>query len=199
MNDTDFNYSSFVRSFHQDLLVVIYNQTEKDGIFLKKLQKKNKDHKIPIISCSRSFHVCSNSQIVHDDQSNLNPERSMVLPTWLVVDEQHTITNSQEKGSMSIQYIALCDIIQSLVQQNLLFTQYYIHTNKCQSYNHSGSSSSLSFTFDLKHPFGFLAKEKLRLENLFHTIKIFPTFSRFGGNWSHQGIRETGRNRMDLI
>lgn len=40
-------------------------------------------------------------------------------------------------------------------------------------------------------------ERKSRSEKLFPTIIIFPTIFKFEGNRSHQGVRKSGRNRVE--
>lgn len=40
---------------------------------------------------------------------------------------------------------------------------------------------------------------KLGPENLFHSARIFPTLSKFGGDWSHQGVGKFGRYWVEQI
>ncbi|WMV24224.1 hypothetical protein MTR67_017609 [Solanum verrucosum] len=127
MNDqANFNNSSF-----QNLLNVIYDQTEK--MEKEKFTDTNKPgssdaNKLvveEVLMCLTPF------QMVHDDQSNLNPERSMVLHPLLAVDEHTPLPIPRERrlGPFNTSpYVTLFG-------------------------SESGSSSRFPFTFDLKHPF----------------------------------------------
>ncbi|KAG5591056.1 hypothetical protein H5410_041570 [Solanum commersonii] len=106
----------------QDLLNVICDQTEK--MEEKEFTDINK-------SGSSDANKLIVEQMVHDDQSNLNPERSMVLHPLLTVDE-HTplpIPRERHPGPFNISP--------------------YVTSFRSES----GSSSRFPFTFDLKHPF----------------------------------------------
>ncbi|KAG5617140.1 hypothetical protein H5410_016964 [Solanum commersonii] len=84
MNDqADFNNSSF------DLLNVIYDQTKK--MEKEEFTDTNKSGSFDVnkLVVEEVFMCPSPLQMVHDDQSNLNSERGMVLHPLLLVDE-HT-------------------------------------------------------------------------------------------------------------
>ncbi|WMV36750.1 hypothetical protein MTR67_030135 [Solanum verrucosum] len=93
MNDrADFNNSPF-----QDLLNVIYDQTEKmeKEEFLDTNKSGSSDANKLVVE--EVFMCPAPLQMVHDDQSNCNPERSMVLHPLLVVDEHTPLPIPRER------------------------------------------------------------------------------------------------------
>ncbi|KAH0643778.1 hypothetical protein KY290_035528 [Solanum tuberosum] len=115
----------------QDLLNVICDQTEK--MEKKEFTDTNKSGSSDAnkLIVEQVFMCPTPLQMVHDDQSNLNLERSMVLHPLLAVDE-HTplpIPRKRRPGPFN--------------------TSPYVTSFRSKS----SSSSRFPFTFDLKHPF----------------------------------------------
>ncbi|KAH0671574.1 hypothetical protein KY289_026067 [Solanum tuberosum] len=122
----DFNNSSF-----QDLLNVIHDQTEKmekeEFTDTNKAGSSNVNELVveEVLMCPAPL------QMVHDDQPNINPERSMVLYPLLAVDEHTPLPIHRER------------------RPGPFNTSPYVTSFGSES----GSSSRFHFSFDLKHPF----------------------------------------------
>ncbi|WMV27517.1 hypothetical protein MTR67_020902 [Solanum verrucosum] len=91
-DQTDFNNSSF-----QDLLNVIHDQTEK--MEKEEFSDTNKagSSNVNELVVEEVLMPPAPLQMVHDDQPNINPERSMVLHPLLVVDEHTPLPIHKER------------------------------------------------------------------------------------------------------
>ncbi|KAH0742810.1 hypothetical protein KY290_030803 [Solanum tuberosum] len=127
MNDqADFNNSSF-----RDLLNVIFDQTEKMEKEEFTYTNKSGSSDANKLVVEEVFMCPAPLQMVRDDQSNRNPERSMVLHPLLVVDEHTPLPIPRERR---LGPINISPYVTSFGSE-------------------SGSSSRFTFTFDLKHLF----------------------------------------------
>ncbi|WMV58101.1 hypothetical protein MTR67_051486, partial [Solanum verrucosum] len=124
-DQTAFNNSSF------DLLNVIHDQTEK--MEKEEFTDTNKagSSNVNELVVEEVLMSPAPLQMVHDDQPNINPERSMVLHPLLAVDEHTPLPIHRERHPGPFN------------------TSPYV-TSFCSE---SGSSSRFHFSFDLKHPF----------------------------------------------
>uniref|UniRef100_M1DFZ7 Ulp1 protease family, C-terminal catalytic domain containing protein n=1 Tax=Solanum tuberosum TaxID=4113 RepID=M1DFZ7_SOLTU len=115
----------------EDLLNVIYDQTEKmeKEEFTETNKPGSSDANKLVVE--EVFMCPAPLQMVHDDQSNPNPERSRVLHPLLVVDEHTPLPIPRERRPSPIN---ISPYVTSFGSE-------------------SGSSSRFTFTFDLKHLF----------------------------------------------
>ncbi|XP_049344033.1 uncharacterized protein LOC125808366 [Solanum verrucosum] len=125
-DQTDFNNSSF-----QDLLNVIHDQTEK--MEKEEFSDTNKagSSNVNELVVEEVLMPPAPLQMVHDDQPNINPERSMVLHPLLAVDAHTPLPIHRER------------------RPGPFNTSPYVTSFGSES----GSSSRFHFSFDLKHPF----------------------------------------------